>query len=290
MVTVITPSVIKEGIVEEIKPDLARFDKAKEQVNLAVAELNNYASIKSVENRDDALVILKLSKEVDDAIEKKRTELVKPWNDGAKSINSYVKELIKELTPAIDQTKKAVLKFQQDEEERVKKEKRQGRIQQLNDLGLFLNEKTNFYLNDDVMVHAANLDVNDNVWPLTYQKAVNDLKQQAEEKLNKLAEDAEMIDVFGTDDQKSEHQQKVFEATKETAPVINHVPSFGGGGSSVSKLNGTAKVWKFEVTDANQVPREYLEVDETKIRKAVGSGMRSIPGVRIYEDTQLRIR
>lgn len=51
----------------------------------------------------------------------------------------------------------------------------------------------------------------------------------------------------------------------------------------------TIKVWKFEVIDAAAVPREYLVVDETLIRKAVQAGERDIPGVRIYEDVQVKV-
>ena len=51
----------------------------------------------------------------------------------------------------------------------------------------------------------------------------------------------------------------------------------------------TIKVWKFEVTEAAAVPREYLVVDETLIRKAVQAGAREIPGVRIYEDIQVKV-
>ena len=48
------------------------------------------------------------------------------------------------------------------------------------------------------------------------------------------------------------------------------------------------KTWKHEVTDPDQVPREYLTVDEKKIRAAVKDGVRSIPGVNIYEDIDTR--
>lgn len=51
----------------------------------------------------------------------------------------------------------------------------------------------------------------------------------------------------------------------------------------------TIKVWKFEVKDAAAVPREYLVVDETLIRKAVQAGAREMPGVRIYEDVQVKV-
>ena len=50
----------------------------------------------------------------------------------------------------------------------------------------------------------------------------------------------------------------------------------------------TVKVYKFEVIDPQQVPREYLSVDEKKIRAAVKDGIRAIPGVNIYEDADIR--
>jgi hypothetical protein len=50
------------------------------------------------------------------------------------------------------------------------------------------------------------------------------------------------------------------------------------------------KVWKFDVLDDELVPRDYLVVDESLIRKAMAAGVREIPGVRIYQDEQVTIR
>ena len=49
------------------------------------------------------------------------------------------------------------------------------------------------------------------------------------------------------------------------------------------------KVWKFEVTNEIEVPRQFLMVDMAKVRAAVNGGIREIPGVRIYEDEQLAV-
>jgi len=48
----------------------------------------------------------------------------------------------------------------------------------------------------------------------------------------------------------------------------------------------TRDVWKFEVTDPAAVPREYLTVDESKIRKVVGAlkGDTVIAGVRVWSE------
>lgn len=46
----------------------------------------------------------------------------------------------------------------------------------------------------------------------------------------------------------------------------------------------------FIVVDPNAVPREYLSVDESKIRHAVRAGARTIPGVSIFEKPQVASR
>lgn len=49
-------------------------------------------------------------------------------------------------------------------------------------------------------------------------------------------------------------------------------------------------VWRHEVTDAAQVPRQYLMVDDAAVKAAIAGGAREIPGVRIYEDIRTAIR
>lgn len=50
------------------------------------------------------------------------------------------------------------------------------------------------------------------------------------------------------------------------------------------------KVWKGWVVDAAAVPREYLTVDQTAIRRAVRDGVREIPGVRIEQVAEMAVR
>ena len=51
----------------------------------------------------------------------------------------------------------------------------------------------------------------------------------------------------------------------------------------------TKKVWKFEVAFPMMVPRQYLMVDEARIRDAIKAGTREIAGIRIYQDEQLAV-
>jgi hypothetical protein len=49
---------------------------------------------------------------------------------------------------------------------------------------------------------------------------------------------------------------------------------------------GVRNVWTFEVQNLSNVPREYLMLDEKKVRKAIRSGERSIPGLMIFQKQQ----
>jgi len=52
----------------------------------------------------------------------------------------------------------------------------------------------------------------------------------------------------------------------------------------------TRTVWDYEVTEAGEIPREYLVVDAAAVRKAIASGVRTIPGLRIFERESLSVR
>jgi len=67
---------------------------------------------------------------------------------------------------------------------------------------------------------------------------------------------------------------------KEAARVV---------GFSGTKAAASVK-WVHEVTDAAQVPREYLMVNEAAIKAAIAGGRRDIPGVRIFEQVRTAIR
>lgn len=51
----------------------------------------------------------------------------------------------------------------------------------------------------------------------------------------------------------------------------------------------TKQVDAYEVEDLGAVPREYFVLDEKAVMTAIRSGLRSIPGIRIYKKTQLAV-
>ena len=53
---------------------------------------------------------------------------------------------------------------------------------------------------------------------------------------------------------------------------------------------GVRKRWTFEVVKPDFVPRQYMSVDQIKIRAAVAAGVREIAGVNIYETSDVAVR
>jgi hypothetical protein len=125
---------------------------------------------------------------------------------------------------------------------------------------------------------------------LDYNAAQERLQREAQQKADeaarkqreKLLEQARKADAAG----KAE-KAALLEVRAEThaAPVIQReVPKFPGV--------GTRTVWDFQIDDEAKVPREYLTVDEVKIRKIVQAmkGDAKIPGVRVFEKQQIAAR
>jgi hypothetical protein len=50
--------------------------------------------------------------------------------------------------------------------------------------------------------------------------------------------------------------------------------------------DGVRMVWSFEVENLSTVPRDFLMLDEQKIRNAIRTGIREIPGIKIYQKQQ----
>jgi hypothetical protein len=70
------------------------------------------------------------------------------------------------------------------------------------------------------------------------------------------------------------------------APPVMPVPAPKPDSVTRTEGGATASIrtqWTGEITDPDQVPREYCSPDEKKINQAVKAGIREIPGVRIFE-------
>jgi len=73
------------------------------------------------------------------------------------------------------------------------------------------------------------------------------------------------------------------EAPKINAPVIAPVET---------KMENVSvrKTWTFSVKNLDSVPREYMMLDEKKVREAIRQEVRDIRGLEIYQETGLATR
>lgn len=275
---------------DEVKSDLRKFNKAEDQVNKALAALSTITVITDAAGVDSAMEIMKTAKKVETVIENKRKDLVKPYNDEVKRINDYAKGLIAKIPPAIDKAKGVLLTYQQAEETRLKKLRTTARKEQLIALG-FVEETDRFVHGtgvDQLLVRLSEVEnLPDTGWPVKLAIVTDELEAKTQKQITDLMEEKEAASFFGEPEETAAIDQKI-ESVKSTpvpAAAASYIPSFGS-----SKVKGLTKRWTFEVTDAAQVPRQFLQVDEKKIREAIASGERSIAGVRIYQDESISLR
>lgn len=104
----------------------------------------------------------------------------------------------------------------------------------------------------------------------------------AENERKRLERAAQRADQKGDVDRA---QQLQAQAMTTVAPVIE---------SPSEKVTGAVmrEVWTFEITDPALIPRQWLKVDEQKIRRQVNAtrAETSIPGVRVFKERSLAVR
>lgn len=111
-------------------------------------------------------------------------------------------------------------------------------------------------------------------------KAVEDIiKQKVEtwkriiEEKNKATEEAlkKMTDSMGSD----------------VSLYVDNAPKYVRGDGAMSY---ETTQWKFDVEDLSIVPREFLTIDEEKVKLSVKMGTRTIPGLKIYSEQKTIIK
>ncbi len=117
---------------------------------------------------------------------------------------------------------------------------------------------------------------------LEYQARLAEEKRQRkiQEELEESKNTQEELGDFMTDEQKEEADNKIAEL--ETKSVDKNI-------IKDTKVKGIRTTWEFEVLIDNEVPREYLVVDEKLIRQAIRDGVRDINGVKIFQKKSLAV-
>jgi hypothetical protein len=116
-------------------------------------------------------------------------------------------------------------------------------------------------------------------------------KRQEEERLAREKLEQEAIEKARALEKQGKHEDadEVLETAEKAVDRI-HQPTTVR--STYGAVTSSRIVYKFEVEDLNKVPREYLVLDESKVRKAINGDNRvtEIPGIKIVEDVQITSR
>lgn len=283
MQTTNTAPEIIDDAPDKVKADLRKFNKAEDQVNKALAALSTVENISDQVGLDAALDIIGKAKKVDKIIEDKRVSLVKPYNDEVKRINQCAKDLAAKLPPAIKKASDVVLDYNRLLEQKRIEARTEQRRSQLMTMQFTLVD--GFYVNGEIKVgEDAVKSYDDSSW----MTAVNHLVFMINERIARQKAEMEAksdVNSFFGEETTTEEVKAAEELKPIEAPVVKHVPSFGS-----QSVKGVTKRWTFSVIDPALVPREYLVVDEAKIRAAMNAGVRDIPGVKFEQTTSLTSR
>ena len=124
------------------------------------------------------------------------------------------------------------------------------------------------------------------------ERATAELRRLAQEQAQKEAEERRLAEAVAAEEAgDTAAAEELLEAPVEAAPVI--VPTIVAPVMSAPKVEGAGamvETWKFEITDPQAIPREYLSVNESAIGKVVQAlkGETKIPGVRVYSTLEAR--
>lgn len=270
---------------QDIKADLRKFNRSEQMITKAINALSAITVISNQEQCDAAMATLKEPNTVSKAIEEKRQELVKPFNDAVKKINNYAKTLVVTLPTAIDNVKKLVVGFQQEQERLAAAERKKVRTAQLISLGMEF-QPVGYRYKAVVVNEFMIINLDDKQWLQLMEQVTADINQLKQKELLQKQEELEEVSFFGTEEEKAEIEANI-EALQQAPTLAAYDVATA---PSSTKVKGITKRWTFEITDESLVPREYLMVDEKKIREVVTAGSRSIPGIRIFQQESLTIR
>ncbi len=137
---------------------------------------------------------------------------------------------------------------------------------------------------DDFAKQLTN-ELNNAVKPLRSQ-----IQKYEEEKERRRLEELRRIE---EERRRQEEELRVAQAKGDTAQIakIQEISELEAKEAELSEKSSSLRmVWTFEIVNIELVPREYLVLDETAVRRAIQSGEREIPGLRIYQKPSLVLK
>lgn len=138
-------------------------------------------------------------------------------------------------------------------------------------------------LDEERKTYTAPLDESKKLIMAKFKETTEPLEKYID-KLSKV-----MAEYFVIEEKKRQEEQKRLEAEAINnakpedcdviVPVVESLKTSKGSISTTSMV----KSYEFEIVNELEIPREYLMVDESKIKKAINAGVKEMKGILIKE-------
>jgi membrane protein involved in colicin uptake len=199
-------------------------------------------------------------------LEDTRTSLTGPINESLRKLNAFFKAPADRLVSIERTIKMALTKFA-DEQERIRREEQRRLDEAARKERERLEAQAREAERKAAEKAAADRAAAEAAAAAGRAEEAAKLAARAEATEAKAAEKVEALEV---------------RAATVVAPVVTREPPKVAGVA-------TRETWCFEVTDPTLVPRQYLVVDEARVRKVVQAlkGDASIPGVRVWAERRI---
>lgn len=271
-----------------VKMDLRKFNRAKANVGVAIANLKKVTVVTDQAGVDKVMLLLKAVTSVENLIEKKRRDLGDPYRNQVTRINDCAKEILQEVPDAVKAAKALILAFHESEKVRLKKERTEARTKLLVEMGLTYNPEMFQYRDgtDGQLVQRFIIEgAEDATWLAVIDAIHADRLKRNEAAIQSLEAERDGADFFGDAAEAATLTEKI--AAVKTIPAP---PRSYGGSFAAPATKGITKRWAFKIIDASLVSRDYLQIDETKVKAAIAAGTRTIQGLEIYQEEGITIR
>lgn len=128
---------------------------------------------------------------------------------------------------------------------------------------------------------------------LDEQRRVNGIFKPVLDKLDQMSKGLiKQVEDFVKAEQKKERDRIALESKLAAEKILAGKPVEVAPIKPVSPnvTVSTTKYWTYEIDNESKISREYLKPDDAKIQAAIKSGVRSIPGLKIFEETKVARR
>jgi len=272
--------------------------KIKEKVEIHQLEFTNIINNLEKESKDlkiidsesfeNANCLKNKLKEAYKTYEILRTETVKPFNDFV----SWINNCILTVTKKGKEIEKTILDMKILD---YKNEMRNKQIEENNRIGDIIDNINKCETTKDFKEYLGKIDIKDQKNTDIITAVKNKIQLFKDKKARKERE--EEIEAMAKEDEETAKKEKAKldketakkEADDEKLRLKQQKENTKIQKEQEKELNkGIVKRWTFEVVNLDEVPREYLMIDDKKVKEAIKNEVREIKGLNIKQSKSVK--